>query len=79
LQVNDRSINQETPLEWAMYRKNVQVIDILVDNGAKINQTFDIWGKCALTAAILSNSVCQSEHSAPLFPQFKFLLLNKIF
>lgn len=57
LDINARSINQESPLEWAMYKGNHKVIKVLLEHGAQINHYFDIWGNCALTAAILANSI----------------------
>ncbi len=57
LDIHARSVNKETPLEWAMYRKNYKIIDTLVDRGALLNNVFDIWGNSPMTAAVLTDSV----------------------
>lgn len=56
LEIDARSLNKETPLEWGMYRGQVDVIDLLVQHGAKVKNIFDIWGNSVLTAAILANN-----------------------
>ncbi len=57
LDVNGRSINEETPLQWAMYRRNLRAIDVLVELGAGLRGVSDIWGNTVLTAAILAGSL----------------------